>query len=92
MGVRAAAVEHDVYRQVISFGGEMSGERRGDRFHDGRRVADDMILPGDDGMIRRQVVGVAAHRERLLAAGSTSSAACCSTGRRATGKTHTVRS
>ena len=67
------AVEHNVYRgQVVSFGRTMFG-RQGSflRFH--RREAlsqDELILPAatfDD--VRRQVVGVARHREALRSAG-----------------------
>ena len=96
MGVRAAALEHNVYRrQVISFGGgDMFGERQtllG--FHRRTELSlDDLILPADTiEAISRQVVGVAHHRERLLAAGQHLKRGLLLYGPPGVGKTHTVR-
>ncbi len=70
--VRALAVQHNVFRgQVISFGRDMFGERATVlQFHTRPSMtAADVILPAETlAMIRRQVVGVAEHREQLLAA------------------------
>jgi ATP-dependent 26S proteasome regulatory subunit len=89
------AVEHNVYRrQVVSFGRNLFG-RHGSilRFHH-RDVlaADELILPEetfDD--VRRQVVGVARHRERLRAAGQHLKRGLLLYGPPGVGKTHTVR-
>jgi hypothetical protein len=96
VGVRAAALEHNVYRrQVISFGGgDMFGERQTIlSFH--RRPSmslDDLILPAPTvAAISRQVVGVAHHREQLLAAGQHLKRGLLLYGAPGVGKTHTVR-
>ncbi len=96
VGVRAAALEHNVYRrQVISFGGgDMFGERQTVlSFH--RRPSmslGDVILPAPtvEG-ISRQVVGVAHHRAQLLAAGQHLKRGLLLYGPPGVGKTHTVR-
>ena len=68
--LRRLALVHNVFRgQVISFGRDMFGERGAAlQFH--RRPSlteDEVILPAETlATIRRQVVGVAEHRERLL--------------------------
>ena len=89
------AVEHNVYRgQVVSFGRTMFG-RQGSflRFH--RReslTAGELILPTatfDD--VRRQVVGVARHREALRSAGQHLKRGLLLYGPPGVGKTHTVR-
>jgi hypothetical protein len=89
------AVERNVYRgQVVSFGRQMFG-RHGSflRFH--RReplAAGELILPEatfDD--VRRQVVGVASHRDALRAAGQHLKRGLLLYGPPGVGKTHTVR-
>ena len=93
--VRSLAVEHNVFRgQVISFGSDMFGERAAVlQFHDRPRVtADDVILPAETlAMIRRQVIGVAEHREQLLAARQHLKRGLLLYGPPGVGKTHTVR-
>jgi AAA+ superfamily predicted ATPase len=93
--VRALAVEHNVFRgQVISFGREMFGERETVlQFHTRPAMtADDVILPAETlAMIRRQVVGVAEHREQLLAAHQHLKRGLLLYGPPGVGKTHTVR-
>jgi hypothetical protein len=96
VGIRAAALEHNVYRrQVISFGGgDMFGERQTVlAFHRRTELSlDDLILPADTvDAISRQVVGVAHHRERLLAAGQHLKRGLLLYGPPGVGKTHTVR-
>jgi hypothetical protein len=94
-GVRELAVRHNVYRgQMISFGREMFGERHGAfRFHT-RPVldAESLILPTDAiAAIDRQVVGVAEHRDSLLAARQHLKRGLLLYGLPGVGKTHTVR-
>ncbi|MGI9155212.1 MAG: AAA family ATPase, partial [Marmoricola sp.] len=93
--VRRLAVEHNVFRgQVISFGGEMFGERGAAlQFHPRPTMAaQDVILPKETlAMIRRQVVGVAEHRERLLAADQHLKRGLLLFGPPGVGKTHSVR-
>ena len=96
VGVRAAALEHNVYRrQVISFGGgDMFGERQTIlSFHHRPSMSlDDLILPAPTvAAISRQVVGVAHHREQLLAAGQHLKRGLLLYGAPGVGKTHTVR-
>lgn len=72
--VRTLAVQHNGFRgQAISFGREMFGERATvlQQFHTRPTMtAKDVILPEETlAMIRRQVVGVAEHRQQLLTAG-----------------------
>jgi AAA+ superfamily predicted ATPase len=93
--VRALAVQHNVFRgQVISFGREMFGERSTAlQFHARPAMtADDVILPAETlAMIRRQVVGVAEHREQLLAARQHLKRGLLLYGPPGVGKTHSVR-
>ncbi len=93
--VRQLAVERNVCRgQVISFGGEMFGHRRGGAlsFLDRPRVPrDHVVLPPDllDG-IERQVLGVRQHAARLRASGQHLKRGVLLHGVPGTGKTHTV--
>lgn len=93
--VRRLALEHNVYRrQVVSFGGDMFGERQTVLAFHARptMTADELILPGEIvGAINRQVVGVARHRGRLLAAGQHLKRGLLLYGPPGVGKTHTVR-
>jgi ATP-dependent 26S proteasome regulatory subunit len=93
--IRAAAVEHNVFRgQVLSFGQEVFGHGQTLlQFH--RRptmTADQLILPPETlAEVQRQVVGVARHKSRLLAAGQHLKRGLLLYGPPGTGKTHTVR-
>jgi hypothetical protein len=93
--VRLLSVEHNVFRgQVISFGQDMFGERAGAlQFHvRPRMTAADVILPaGTLATIKRQVVGVAEHRARLLAARQHLKRGLLLYGPPGVGKTHSVR-
>ena len=93
--IRRLAIKHNVFRgQVISFAHDMFGERASPlQFHRRPRVsADDVILPAETlAAIRRQVVGVAEHRERLLAAGQHLKRGLLLYGPPGVGKTHSVR-
>jgi ATPase family associated with various cellular activities (AAA) len=89
------AVEHNVYRgQVVSFGQSMFG-RPGSilRFHRRSTMsAEELILPPETFEdVRRQVVGVARHRDRLRAAGQHLKRGLLLYGPPGVGKTHTVR-
>jgi AAA+ superfamily predicted ATPase len=93
--LRALSVEHNVFRrQFISFGSDMFGERSTImQFHPRPTMtADDVILPEETlAMIHRQVVGVAEHREQLLAAKQHLKRGLLLYGPPGTGKTHSVR-
>ena len=93
--IRRLAVEHNVFRgQVISFEHDMFGERASAlQFHRRPEVtADEVILPAETlATIRRQVVGVAEHRGRLLAAGQHLKRGLLLYGPPGVGKTHSVR-
>jgi ATPase family associated with various cellular activities (AAA) len=94
--VRELTTEHNVFRgQVLSFGGgEMFGHGEAVlTFH--RRPAIDagrLVLPPETiAAVERQVVGVARHRDRLLAAGQHLKRGLLLYGPPGVGKTHTVR-
>jgi ATP-dependent 26S proteasome regulatory subunit len=93
--IRARALAENVFRgQVLSFGQEVFGhERTLLQFH--RRPslgADQLILaPGTLAQVQRQVVEVARHKDRLLAAGQHLKRGLLLYGPPGTGKTHTVR-
>lgn len=93
--IRAAALQHNVFRgQVLSFGQEVFGHGQTLlQFH--RRPAtgaDQLILPQETlAQVQRQVVEVARHKERLLAAGQHLKRGLLLYGPPGTGKTHTVR-
>ncbi len=93
--IRRLAVEHNVFRgQVISFAHDMFGERASAlQFHRRPSVtSDEVILPAETvATIRRQVVGVAEHRKRLLAAGQHLKRGLLLYGPPGVGKTHSVR-
>jgi len=93
--VRASALHHNVFRgQVVSFDHDMFGERGAVlQFHTRSDLsADDVILPAEVlATIRRQVVGVADHRERLLAARQHLKRGLLLYGPPGVGKTHTLR-
>lgn len=93
--IRALAIEHNVFRgQVISFGRDMFGERATAlQFHSRPSLAAaDVILPEETlATIRRQVVGVAEHRDRLLAVGQHLKRGLLLYGPPGVGKTHSVR-
>ncbi len=93
--IRAAALEHNVFRgKVLSFGQEVFGHGQTLlKFH--RRpqlTADQLILrPETLAEVQRQVVEVARHKGRLLAAGQHLKRGLLLYGPPGTGKTHTVR-
>jgi hypothetical protein len=93
--VRRLALEHNVYRrQVVSFTHDMFGERETVlSFHTrSAMTADELILPAaTTAAITRQVVGVARHRSRLLAARQHLKRGLLLYGPPGVGKTHTVR-
>jgi len=93
--IRRLAIEHNVFRgQVISFSHDMFGERASAlQFHRRPDVsADQVILPAETlATIRRQVVGVAEHRDALLAARQHLKRGLLLYGPPGVGKTHSVR-
>jgi hypothetical protein len=93
--IRAAALERNVFRgQVLSFGGEVFGHGQTlMQFHARPSMsAEQLILPPETlAEIRRQVVGVADHKSRLLAAGQHLKRGLLLYGPPGVGKTHTVR-
>jgi cell division protease FtsH len=93
--IRELSVRHHVCRgQVLSFEPHEYGDGIGPlRFHERPRVdAADVVLPaGVLETVHRQVLGVAEHRDRLLAAGHHLKRGVVLFGPPGTGKTHTVR-
>jgi Cdc6-like AAA superfamily ATPase len=93
--LRRLAVEHNVFRgQVISFGQDLFGERGAAlQFHTRPAMTARQCHPSDEtlAMIRRQVVGVAAHRDQLLAADQHLKRGLLLYGPPGVGKTHSVR-
>jgi hypothetical protein len=92
--IRALALEHNVFRgQVISFGREMFERATVLQFHIRPSMSEgDVILPAETmAMIRRQVVGIAEHREKLLAARQHLKRGLLLYGPPGVGKTHSVR-
>ena len=94
--LRDLALEHNVYRgQVVSFGRAMFGYHQSSilRFHHRERLpAGELILPRETFEdVRRQVVGVARHRDALRAAGQHLKRGLLLYGPPGVGKTHTVR-
>jgi ATPase family associated with various cellular activities (AAA) len=93
--IRRLAIVHNVFRgQVISFARDMFGERASAlQFHRRPRLsAEEVILPAETlAAVRRQVVGVAKHRDRLLAAGQHLKRGLLLYGPPGVGKTHSVR-
>jgi hypothetical protein len=93
--IRAAALERNVFRgQVLSFGQEIFGHGHTLlQFH--RRPtlrADQLVLsPATLAEVQRQIVEVARHKERLLAAGQHLKRGLLLYGPPGVGKTHTVR-
>jgi hypothetical protein len=93
--IRQSSLDHNVFRgQVLSFGQEVFGHGQTLlQFH--RRptmTADQLILaPETLGEVQRQVVQVARHKERLLAAGQHLKRGLLLYGPPGVGKTHTVR-
>ncbi len=93
--LRDLAVEHNVYRgQVVSFGRSMFGHHGSVLQFHARHPMDDgaLILPADTfADVRRQVVGVARHRDQLRRAGQHLKRGLLLYGPPGVGKTHTVR-
>ena len=94
--LRDLAIEHNVYRgQVVSFGRTMFGYHPGTvlTFHH-REPLDpaELVLPEETfADVRRQVVGVARHRDALRSAGQHLKRGLLLYGPPGVGKTHTVR-
>jgi hypothetical protein len=94
--LRALALERNVYRgRVISFGGEVFGPmgRSLLSFHPRPTLTrEHLVLP--DGLlegVERQIIGVARHRELLLAHGQHLKRGVLLYGAPGVGKTHTIR-
>ena len=93
--IRAAALERNVFRgQVLSFDQEVFGPGQTLlQFHRRPTVTAEQVIlePETLAEIRRQVVEVARHKDRLLAAGQHLKRGLLLYGPPGTGKTHTVR-
>jgi hypothetical protein len=93
--IRQASLDRNVFRgQVLSFGQEVFGHGQTLlQFHRRPRMdADQLILAADTlAEIERQVVAVARHKDRLLAAGQHLKRGLLLYGPPGVGKTHTVR-
>ncbi|MGY1837217.1 AAA family ATPase [Blastococcus sp. SYSU DS0510] len=93
--IREASIEHNVFRgQVLSFGQEVFGHGQTLlQFHRRPELgADQLVLaPATLAEIRRQVVDVARHKARLLAAGQHLKRGVLLYGPPGVGKTHTIR-
>jgi SpoVK/Ycf46/Vps4 family AAA+-type ATPase len=93
--IRRLSVQHNVFRgHVIAFGGEVFGEGGALlSFLDRPSVRrDEVILPADVlSGIEQQVIGVAAHADRLRASGQHLKRGVLLHGPPGTGKTHTIR-
>lgn len=94
-GIRSAALANNVHRgQVLSFGGDMYGERGALlKFHARPSMRPEQLILPDVTFadIERQVVGVARHRELLRASGQHLKRGLLMYGPPGVGKTHTVR-
>ena len=93
--IRALVNRHNLLRgQVISFEAHEFGQGVGPlSFHSRPHIdaADVILPPGVLDLVHRQVLGVAEHRDRLLAAGHHLKRGVLLFGPPGTGKTHTVR-
>ena len=93
--IRSLALERNVFRgQVLSFGGDVFGHGEALLNFHRRPVlgAEQLVLaPGALAEVQRQVVEVARHKDRLLAAGQHLKRGLLLYGPPGVGKTHTVR-
>ena len=93
--IRRLALEHSVFRgQILSFGSEMFGPSDAPlTFHERPALTrEDLVLPGDVlEAVEAQVLGIARHRERLVASGQHLKRGVLLHGPPGTGKTHTLR-
>jgi DNA polymerase III delta prime subunit len=93
--IRAVTAERNVFRrQVLSFGAEMFGADHAPISFQERPTLerDALVLPADQlEAIKEQVIGVAAHRDRLLASRQHLKRGLLLHGPPGTGKTHTIR-
>jgi hypothetical protein len=93
--LRALTLEHNAFRhQVLSFGGRVFeyGETLLQFHHRPQMSVEELILPESTlEAVQRQVVEVARHKERLLAAGQHLKRGVLLHGPPGVGKTHTVR-
>ncbi len=93
--IRGLALAHSVFRgQILSFGSEMFGPRDSPlSFHERPALTrEDLVLPGDVlDAVEAQVLGIARHRDRLVASGQHLKRGVLLHGPPGTGKTHTLR-